>query len=182
MTDLPTDNELSTLAQLGEDLYQAESEVLRLEAELKRAKRIRDAIQNEEIPEVMQDIGVLEFRTARSKFELREVLRVQPKADNRPLVLQAVEEAGDGALIKTTVTVPFNRGEDEKVKELLNELQQRGLQSKSDKRIEPSTLRKYVRDKLEAGEPIDQDLFGVRVFKQAIFGDGAPEAPIFDDE
>ena len=92
MTDLPTDTELSTLAQLGEDLYQAESEVLRLEAELKRAKRIRDAIQNEEIPEVMQDIGVLEFRTARSKFELKEILRVQPKADNRPLVLQAVEE------------------------------------------------------------------------------------------
>ena len=183
MTDhLPTDAELSTLATLGDDLFEAEARVLRLEAELKVAKRRRDAIAHVEIPEAMEEIGVLEFRTARSKFELKETLRVQPKADNRPLVLRAVEEAGDGALIKTTVSVPFNRGQDEQVAELLNQLQEMGLQNKQERKIEPSTLRKYVKDKLEAGEQVDMDLFGVTKFRQAIFGDGAPEAPVFEGE
>ncbi len=180
--NIPTDCELSTLAKLGDDFYAAEAEVLRLGAELKRAMRLRDAIQNEEIPEAMAEIGVFEFRTARSKFMLKEILSVKPKAANRPLVLHAVEKAGDGALIKTTVTVPFNRGEGEKVKALLAVIQDHGLQSKQDRKIEPSTLKKYVKDRLEKGVAVDMELFGVRTFKQAIFGDGAPEAPVFDDE
>ena len=182
MNEMPTDTELSTLAALGDDLFNAEEEVLRLAAELKRAQKIRDGIQQEEIPEAMAEIGVLEFRTAKCKIELQEVLRVQPKVANRPLVLLAVEEAGQGALIKTTVTVPFGRGESEKAKELLAEIQARGLQSKQERKIEPSTLKKYVKDKMEAGEPLDQDLFGVYKFKQAKFSDGAPVPPVFDGE
>lgn len=182
MPDAPTDKELSTLAQLGEDFYAAEAEVLRLEAELARAKRKRDTIQLEEIPEAMELIGVVSFQTPTSKFELEEKIFVQPKKDDRPLVLQAVEKQGDGALIKTTVSVPFNKGEDEKVEALLKHLKEQGLQSKQEKKIEAATLRKWVIDRLKKGKPVDLGLFGVRKFTQAIFSDGAPEEPVFEDE
>lgn len=182
MNDTPTDNELSTLARLGEELYEAESEVLRLEAELKQAKVRRDRIQRDLIPEAMSEIGVLEFRTANSKISVKEMLEVRPLVDNRPLVLKALEEQGAGALIKTTLSVPFNRGEDEAVKQACEILQQQGRQFKQERKVEPQTLKKHVRDRLKDGKPVDMELFGVSQFKKAIFEDGAPEAPIFDEE
>jgi len=182
MTEMPTDTELSSLARLGDDLYDAETEVLRLEAELGRAKKVRNAIREEEIPEAMKEIGVLEFRTPTCKIALKEILRVQPLVANRPLVLKAVEAAGQGALIKSTVTVAFGRGDGEKAKGLLASLQEKGLQSKQDRLIAPSTLKKYVRDLLEAGEPLDQKLFGVYQAQEAKFSDGAPQPPVFEGE
>jgi hypothetical protein len=179
---LPSDQELSTLSRLSEDLYEAEAEVLRLEAELKRAKRRRDAIQCDEIPAAMEDIGVLEFRTDKCKIELKPVLRVSPRKDNRPLVFREVEEAGDEAIIKSNVMVAFGRGKEEQTKELLDYLQKNGMQAKQERKIEPQTLKKWVKDRLERGEPVDMELFGVRQFKQAVFRDGAPEAPVFEEE
>jgi len=178
----PTDRELSSLAQLGNDLYEAEADVLRLDAELKRAKAKRDRIQHDLIPEAMAEIGVLEFRTATSHIKVEEKLRVQPLKQNRPLVLQAVEEMGSGNLIKTTVSVPFNRGEDDRVEAALLALEEMGCQYKQERDIHPSTLRKFVSDLLKEGKPVDMELFGARKFKQAVFEDGAPEPPVFEDE
>ena len=182
MNETPTDSELSTLATLGNELYEAEADVLRLEAELKQAKRKRDRIQTEIIPSAMEEIGVLEFRTATSKIEIKEKLIVQPKVDNRPLVLQELEKQGAAALIKTNVTIAFNRGEDEAAKETIAMLEEQGRQVKQDRSVHHSTLKKHVKDRLAEGKPIDMELFGVRQFKQAVFGDGAPEAPVFEDE
>jgi hypothetical protein len=175
-------SELSHLAELGDQLYDAEAEVLRLEAELKRAKKHRDYIQNELVPNAMEEIGILEFRTSTSKIEIREKLVVQPKVENRPLVLQELERYGAGSLIKTRLEIPFNRGEDDAVAQICASLHEAGRQYKQERKVEPSTLKKFVKDRLEEGKAVNMDLFGVRRFKQAIFEDGAPEAPAFDDE
>jgi hypothetical protein len=177
-----TDDSLSTLSQLGQDLFDAELEVLTLQAKLKQAVKVRDNIQNTEIPEFLMDVGITEFATDKVKVKLDDILRVSPVVANRPLVLQKLEEDGSGGLIKSQVTIAFNRGEEEKAAELIKELQSKGMTPKQERKVEPSTLKKYVKDKLAKGDAIDMELFGVKQFKQAKFVDGKPEAPVFEGE
>ena len=168
---------------MGQLLYDAEQKVLDLDAQLKIAKRSRDYIAGTQIPEFMKDAEI-EFigMSGGRRVDIKEILAVQPLAANRPLVYAAVAEAGDGSLIKTTVSIPFGRGEQEKVKKLLATLQRAGLTPKCDTKIEPSTLKKWVKDRLAAGKPVDKDLFGVRDFSKATFTEGAPNESVFDGE
>lgn len=180
---LPSDQSMSSLTTAGQALYDAEQKVLNLEARLKEAKKARDAIAMSSIPDLMAEMGIEEIKmTGGRKVEVKEVLSVTPKAADRPKVMEAVVEQGAGALIKTTVSVPFGRGEDEKVKALLTLLQDQGHQAKCDTKIEPSTLKKHVRERLESGLPVDQTLFGVRQFNIAKFSEGAPKEAIFEGE
>lgn len=182
VNDLPQSDQLYQLSELARRLYDAEKRVLELEAELKRARRLRDTIQLTEIPSYLEEVGVTSFSTPDVKVDLEEILVVQPLAANRPLVLQELERQGAGGLIKSTVTVAFDRGQEEKAAELIRSLQVQGMVPKQDRWVEPSTLKKHVRTRLEKGEDIDADLFGVRQLKKATFASGAPEAPVFDDE
>lgn len=182
LSPVPTDSTLSTLSQLGEDFYDAESEVLRLEALLKRAKTRRDNIQLTEIPEFLYEVGITEFATKDLKVKVSEMLQVTPKKENRPLVLAMLEKQGAGNLIKSLVTVQFNRGQDEKAKKIIALLREHDLAPKQEKKVESQTLKKHVKDRLEAGKVVDMDLFGAKQFKKASFVDGAPEPPVFDGE
>lgn len=175
-------SEMSALAQLGQDLYDAETKVLELEAQLKRAKANRDRLVQTDIPEAMADIGMSSFSTDKFSIEIKEKIIVSPKVENRPLVLQALEADGQAALIKSIVTVAFNKGQDEIARQLATEMMKKGFDAKQDRSVHAQTLAKYVKDKLSKGAEIDQELFGVRQFKEAKFSSGAPEAPVFGDE
>jgi hypothetical protein len=178
-----TDSGLRSLAELADSLFDAEEDVLRLGAELKRAAKKRDAIAQGEIPELMRDIGVATIVTTDgAKVELKDVLSVTPLKKNRPRVMQVLVEEDAGSLIKTTVLVPFNRDEDDAVVDVLAYLTSIGRQAREDRKVEAQTLKKWVKDRLEAGEEVDMELFGVRKFEIAQFSDGGPKAPIFDDE
>lgn len=174
-------SELSALAQMAADLHSAEERVLILENELKKAKERRDHIQRNVIPDYMAEIGMEEFTAAGMKIKIDTVLSVKPKADARPRVLEEVEKLGAGALIKSTVSVAFNRNENDKARSFITDLQEKGLQPKQDRKIEPQTLKKFVKDRLEKGESVDMELFGVSRFARAQIAEGAPE-PVFDGE
>lgn len=181
--NMPTDDSLSTLTELGNDLYDAETEVLRLEAELKRAKKRRDGIAQTDIPEAMKEVGLSMLQTTDgAKIELKDVLSVTPLKKNRPLVFKALEDQGAGNLIKTTVIVPFNKGEAAAIKELFKALRVLNRQAKEERKVESQTLKKHVKDRLEEGEEVDMELFGVRQFEIAHFSDGGPKPPVFEGE
>lgn len=184
LSAIPADGELSRIAQLGQELYAAEEAVLVAQAALKRAERQRDLIAEVEIPEVMEDLGIEQLKLKNGAvIEVKEHVSVRPKAENRPLVIQALEEEGKGNLVKTTIVVPFNRNEDREVAALLHHINTAMRRTaKQERKVEPATLRAHVIKKLRAGEAVDVDLFGVTQVKKAHFADGAPEEPVFDGE
>jgi len=181
--NFPTDEQSSTLTALGQELLAAEQKVLDTEAAFKAAKRARDRIAMTAIPEAMEQMGVESLTmTGGRKIEVKPFLSVVPLAANRPRVLEELEAQGAGSLIKTTVSVPFGRGEGDKVKDLLTQLQEAGLQAKSESKVEPQTLKKHVRDRLKAGLPVDTELFGVKDLRRAEFTAGKPTEAVFDGE
>ncbi len=184
MTDnLPTDESISALTQLGQDMFEAEESVLLLEAQLKQAKARLMFIATRSVPDVMAELKLESLTmTGGRKIDVKDKLAVQPPAANRPMVLQTLIEQGAGALIKTQVSVAFGRGQEDAVKALLNLLQEQGLAAKSESKVESSTLKKHIKDRLEQGLPVDTDLFGVWTGKEAKFTEGKPKPPVFDGE
>ncbi len=173
-------NELTKIAQMGKDLYDAQADVLLKEAELKKAKRVLYQLQEVDIPAYMDEVGLTKFETDDLSVEIKESLRVTPLAANRPKVMQAVTEAGDANLIKDTISFLFTRGQNDEAEKFYNEAVAEGKAPKREQKIESSTLRAYVKGKLEAGADLDLDLFGVTMGKKAIFKTGAPIAPVFE--
>jgi hypothetical protein len=175
--------ELQALVAEGDRLFAAEEEVLKLAALLKRAQIKRDAIQNHDIPALMEEIGIESIKTAAGAIiEVKKIIAVQPKAADKPLVLKAVEAQGDGSVIKNTVSVSFGREQNDAATLFVEKLEADGLTVRQDRKIEPQTLAKLIRDRLEKGLAVDEKLFGVDRFNKAVFKDGAPKAPIFEDE
>ena len=183
MTDqLPNDAELSSLARAGEDLFQAEQNVLNLEVQLKAAKKRRDAIANVTVPELLESIGIEQITmTGGREVSVKEYLSVSPLKDNRPLVLAELVKQGASALIKTTLSIPFARGQEDEVRRVNELLQREGLTTQVEIKVEPATLKKHVKDRLAAGDYVDQELFGVRTGSIAKFSKGQPKANHFDE-
>lgn len=173
-------SELSKIAVMGKDMYDAQVEVLRLEAELKKANRVLYQLQEVDIPEYMAEIGLTKFETEDLTVEISDQLRVRPLAANRGAVMQVVTNAGDAHLIKDTISFMFTRGQNDEAEKFYDAAIAEGKAPKRDQKIESSTLKAYVKGKLEAGEDLDMDLFGVSMGKKAVFKTGAPKAPVFE--
>jgi len=164
----PTQEEFTQLGKLIKSLVSAENEVTQLEKYLKEAKaRVRE-ISQEKIPQYMRSIGVEEFTTSDGhKVRIRDDVDSKPLVANRPAVYQWLEENGHSGLIKTSVSVNFPRMSREQAVKLEQEMQERFPGSVSSQvKVEPQTLKKFVRESLKEGVTPPTDIFGISVYSE----------------
>ena len=74
---------------------------------------------------------------------------------------------GHEDLIKNTVTASFNRGQDNQVAELIKVCEEYNFTYNQKQKVEPMTLKAFVKERVEKGLPIDLDLFGAFVARTA---------------
>lgn len=168
LADAPSTNSLAELSSLANDLYLAELEVAEAKIKLEEAQAKSDDISQQQIPQLMETIGIEEFTTTSGvKLSIKDILRAAPPAARRPEAYKWLEDNGFGDLIKRNIVVGFGRGEEDAAASLVQELDGKGLRTKDEIKVEAQTLKKWVKDRLAAGEAVPMDLFGVRQFKQA---------------
>jgi hypothetical protein len=66
-------------------------------------------------------------------------------------------------VIKNNVTVTFGRSEDDRAKELIDLVQQKGHSYKQAEKVEPMTLKAFVREQIQNGRMVPSDIFGIYV-------------------
>ena len=116
------------------------------------------------IPEMMQEAGV-------SKIKLKDGTEVEVKPFYAAKIPESrVEEAfgwlrseGFEDLIKNTVTASFGRGQDNQVSELISVCEKFGFNYNKKEKVEPMTLKSFVREQVETGKELPFDLFGVYI-------------------
>jgi hypothetical protein len=74
-----------------------------------------------------------------------------------------LRDNGHGDLIKNNVTLTFGRSEDAIAKQLVDELQQKGHNVKQAEKVEPMTLKAFVKEQIQKGKNVPSDLFGVYI-------------------
>ena len=134
------------------------------EEALSRLKHdIRD-MEERIIPEMMQEAGV-------SKIKLKDGTEVEVKPFYAAKIPESrIEEAfgwlrsnGFEDLIKNTVTASFNRGQDNQVAELIKVCEDHNFTYNKKQKVEPMTLKAFVREQVEGGKKLPFDLFGVYI-------------------
>lgn len=139
------------------------------EAAFKEKKALVRRYEEHLIPEAMREAGVTETKltsgyTVKIKSDVRASI---PKAKEAE-AFAWLESNGQGGMIKRTVEVPFAMGEEDRVRELMDDLQAREFSCGARKKVESSTLRSFVRRQLEdPANKFPMDLFGASTFDKA---------------
>ena len=161
--DISQEN-IKSITDKCHQLQQLQKQYKEKEEELSKIKsQVRD-MEERIIPEMMQEAGV-------SKIKLKDGTEVEVKPFYAAKIPESrVDEAfgwlrGQGFedLIKNTVTANFNRGQDNQVSELIKVCEEHGFVYSKKEKVEPMTLKAFVREQIESGNKIPFDLFGVYI-------------------
>lgn len=162
------DDVLQKISTVGNRLQYAESEVNRLEEELKQAKIQHRQIAEEELPLLMQEYGMQDFTlTDGTHIEVKKVYSASIPRDKKEEAFAWLVENNHGDLIKTQVSANFVRGEEEKATIFMKDLEANNYQVSSKKWVEPMTLKAWARNETERGVDVPQNLFGLYIVDKA---------------
>ncbi len=179
-SESPDSTQLVQLGDLANDLFLAELKLLEAQEKAREAQELVRSIAENQIPELMDDIGLASFETKSGiKLTVSDVVRASIPKVRREEAYEWMDDKGYGELIKHKVTIAFGRDEGDQAEELIETLEAVGHRVTDEKKVESSTLRKFVGDLLEEGADIPMDLFGAAQFRKAkivsrpatIFGD-----------
>lgn len=161
-------SDLQRLVTVGELMVSLERAVEQAEASLQRAKAELRTVQDEDLPELMMELGI-------SMFELSDGTRIEVKPEVQCAITDATRARahswltanGFGGLIKTVVTASFGKGEHEQAVEAAAKI---GGELKET--VHPATLKSFVKERLAAASEAPllvppADLFNLHPFTRA---------------
>ena len=152
------------IAQLCNKLLDVQKEVTTLEDQLKKKKEEELKLSEQDIPNLMQKAGVAALKlTDGSSVEIKPYYGARIPASRTEEAFDWLRENNFADLIKNNVTLTFGRNEDNMAKSLVDELRQKGHNVKQAEKVEPMTLKAFVREQIEKGKDVPADLFGVYV-------------------
>jgi hypothetical protein len=164
-----SDETVTGIAGLARRAKLLEKEISDLTDSLKEKEENYRKLTEQTIPEAMAEAGMRKF-----VMEDGSLVDIKPfYGASIPKARQAeafdwLRKNGFDDIIKNTVSVRFGRNEDELCRRLLDLLGQQGYPAEQTEKIEPQTLKAWVKERVEKGQPVDSELFGVYIGQKAI--------------
>lgn len=160
--------DLSSVAALAKRAKVLEKEIDDLEKTLSERKEQQRKLLEESIPNMLSELGMKDFSMADgSKITVKPFYSASIPEEKRAEAYEWLRDNGFDDIIKNTVSVRFGRGEDELCEQLLNLLREQNYPVEQAQKIEPQTLKAWVREQVERGNAFPTELFGVYVGQKA---------------
>jgi len=164
------DDQLAGIAVLAKRAKMLELEIKDLEESLAERQNNYRALTEETLPEAFAEMNLKGFvMEDGSKIEIKPFYGATISKDRKAEAFTWLRERGHDDLIKNTVSVQFGRKEDELCDRLKNLLGEHGYTFEQSEKVEPQTLKAWVREQLQRGNEVPSDLFGVFIGQKAIF-------------
>ena len=152
------------IAEECNKLIETQKEVANMEEQLKKLKETERNLSEQSIPNLMREAGIKEL-----KLDDGTAISVKPyysasisKAKEKE-AFEWMRQNGFGDLIKNKVELQFGKAEDELANQLVEELISKGHNVSQKMKIEPMTLKAFIREQIEEGHEVPADLLGVYV-------------------
>ena len=164
------DNEdLSTLTGFAEAIIKQDAFVKELDEKLKEEKKKLLKMTDEDLPALMTEANSMEFTLLDgSKVTIKPQYGASIKVDNRPAAYEWLREHGHDDIIKNTISCQFGRGEDDLASSFKAFAEKEGYVPNQTEKIEPMSLRAFVKERVENGDEFPMDLFGAYVGQRAV--------------
>jgi hypothetical protein len=155
------------LSNLIRRSVQTDKEIEEAEQHLKDLKFKKRKINEEDIPNLMQEMGVESVEVDGFKIKVRPFVHARIAEDKREEAFSFLRSIGEADIIKNEVIVAFSAGQDNQAGAVIDDLRQQGYDPAQKTHIHPSTLKAWVRGRVESGKDLDFDTFGVFVGNEA---------------
>lgn len=155
---------MEDIATACNKLLDIQKEVSALEDQLKKKKEQELKLSEQDIPNLMQKAGAASIKlTDGTAVEIKPYYGARIPASRTEEAFNWLRENNFADLIKNNVTLTFGRNEDNMAKSLVDDLRNKGHNVKQAEKVEPMTLKAFVREQIEKGKDVPADLFGVYV-------------------
>jgi CRISPR/Cas system-associated protein Csm6 len=162
------DEQLSGIGGLAKRAKLLEKEIEEIESVVKERKEQLSKLLEDTIPAALSELGMKSFKMEDgSSIEVKPFYSASIKDANRAAAYEWLREHNFDDIIKNTVSVRFGRGEDELCDGLLNLLRENNYPVEQAQKIEPQTLKAFVREQIERGSELPMEMFGVFVGSKA---------------
>lgn len=129
--------------------------------------------EREAIPTLLEELGMKDFTLDDgTKIAVADDCAASLTDETRAAGLDWLIKNKHGGLIKTQVSVSHSRGEREKALELIKTLDELGIRADLQESVHHTTLKAFVRERLEKGDPIPMDVFNVFPYSKATIKEG----------
>tara|TARA_A100001015_G_scaffold288009_1_gene358428 strand:- start:132 stop:689 length:558 start_codon:yes stop_codon:yes gene_type:complete len=159
--------DMKTLSSLVKDLDQLTIDINAKEEELKTLKLQKHKMSTEQIPAMMDEMGVQRLDVENLSVSLKPLINASIPQTRRDEAYQWLRDNGLDDIIKNDVIMSFGKGEDNMAGDIMYELEQRGMHPEKKTHIHSMTLKAFIRERVEKGLPIDLDMFGAFVARTA---------------
>ena len=158
------DKELSSLSSLCKDLLEQQEMIANLEEQLKTIKEKERELSEDRIPNKMSELGYSKLTLKDGqKIEIKPFYAAKIPSERVQEAFQWLRDNGHGDLIKNNITLTFGRSQDNEAKNLVDELRQKGHNVNQVEKVEPMTLKAFVKDEITQGRSVPSDLFVVYI-------------------
>lgn len=165
---------LKNVASIARQIRDEEEYIASLDKDLKKAKKNLLKLTDEELPTLLQEMGLSEFKLDDgSQVTIKQTYGASILVDNRPTAYQWLRDNGFGDLIKNIVSCEFGMGEDQKAEDFRDTASRKGFQVEQDTSVHPQTLKAFVKERCEKGEEFPMELFGAFIGHRAIIKKGS---------
>ena len=161
-------DKLDGVARLAQEAAILEKEIAEFEQFAKEKKQALHKITDEQLPEALETMGLQKFTLKDgAEIAVKPIYAASIPKDRKEEAFQWLRDHEFGDLVKNNVTVTFGRGEDTIAKDFVDLCGSQGFTPSQLEKVEPMTLKAWLRERVEAGDAVPLDLFGAFISQRA---------------
>lgn len=165
-----TNDQLQEIAKLAGQMAKFERVLSDAEDAVKKAKADLKRVQERELPDAMRGCGLTGFtlETGESLIIKEDLFASIPKK-NKAAAAKWLTEHQLGALVKEDVGIGFEKGETERVNQLIEILEANGFNNHTiSENINTASVKSAIKELQAEGEDVPLELFGAYWLTRAI--------------
>ena len=152
------------LSELCTRLLELQRQIKKCEDNIKNLRNEERLLSENEIPNLMQQSGISSLKlTDGSSVEVKPFYAAKIPVSKTDEAFDWLSSNGYGDLIKNQVSLTFGKSEDNVANSIVEDLKSKGHNVSQKKKVEPMTLKAFVREQIQSGKNLPMDLFGVYV-------------------
>lgn len=159
---------LGSVAEIARAIRDKQDIISDLEDQLKAEKKSLLKLSDEDLPAILDELGLQSFKLDDgAEVTVKSTYGASIRVDDREAAYEWLREHQHDDIIKNTVSVSFGRGEDNQAAALRETLEAQRYTPVQKTEIHPSTLRAFIKERVETGEEFPMHLFGAWVGRRA---------------
>jgi len=171
LTQAPiADEKLKSLADLARQQVVLQQRIEKGEELLAKLNEELKVLQTQRIPDAMAEIGMESFSLSDgTAITVEPFYSASIPKERQDEAFQWLRDNDYDSIIKRNIVITFGKGEDGWARKFMADLAKRKKKVifENKQTVHPQTLKAFVREKMEAGENLPEELLGVFVGKKA---------------